>query len=296
MSRVVRAAMTQTRNAYAPMPATLEALDAMGDRVEDIREANLAHHEHLVAEAAARGVQVICFGELFTGPYFAHDTRPVWFGLAENAEHGPTATWLRDVARRHDMVVVAPIYEQAGAERYNTAIVVDADGCWLGRYRKTHIPHGSNERGPFTESYYYRAGDDLPVFPTAAGTLGVAICYDRHFDGVVRSMAHRGAQIVFVPAVTFGDVSERMWHQEFAVDAVRYRVFVGGSNRKGSEPPWNVPFFGETHFVDLNGVRHPDVSDHPQIIASDLDLDMLTQPASSGWQLVADRRSALYDR
>ena len=296
MSRVVRAAMTQTRNAYRAMPPSVDALDGLADHLDDIREANLAHHEHLVAEAAARGVQAVCFGELFTGPYFAHDRHPLWFGLAEDAEHGPTAERIRALARRHQMVVVAPLYEQDGERRYNTAIVVDADGAWLGRYRKTHIPVGANETGPFCESFYYGAGDALPVFPTAVGTLGVAICYDRHFDGVVRTLAHRGAELVFSPAVTFGEVSQRMWPLEFAVDAVRHRVFVGGSNRLGVEPPWTVDFFGNTHFVDFDGRRLPDVSDHPEVIASDLDLDRLGSRSASGWKLTADRRPTLYDR
>ena len=192
-------------------------------------------------------------------------------------------------------MIVAPLYEREGERRYNTAIVVDADGAWLGRYRKTHIPEGRNEQGPFAETYYYGAGDELSVFPTAVGILGVAICYDRHFDGVVRSLAQRGAELVFVPAVTFGEVSARIWPQELAVDAVRCRVFVGGSNRKGPEPPWNIDFFGDTQFVDPNGERLPDLCDHPELIVSDLNLGTLEASAASGWRLSADRRPELYD-
>ncbi|MBI3847025.1 MAG: acyltransferase, partial [Planctomycetes bacterium] len=167
---------------------------------------------------------------------------------------------------------------------------------------------GANEQAAFDETFYYDRSDGqvggsanvaanraFPVFRTSLGKIGVAICYDRHFEGVVRSLAAGGAEIVFSPAVTFGEKSQRLWRQEFAVDAARHRVFIGGSNRKGLEPPWNQPFFGDSHFVGPNGPAR-DVSDHPNLVIADLDLSQLASADPSGWNLPRDARPDLYSR
>ncbi len=308
MTASVRAALTQTVNAYRDMPATVDRLPALAGRLADIRRANVDHHVALLREAAARRVQIICFGELFTGPYFALGRDPMWLGLAEDAATGETVTALREAAREAGIIVIAPIYEQAaGGRRFNTAVVIDERGELLGKYRKTHIPYGSNEQASFCEDFYYQRGDGdngrgpavvsdnphFPVFATSVGRVGVAICYDRHFEGVMWSLARGGAQLVFSPAVTFGAKSQRMWPLEFAVDAARHNLFIGGSNRKGSEPPWNQPYFGDSHFVGPSG-RLPDASDHLELIISDIDLDELSAADPSGWNLARDIRNDIY--
>jgi beta-ureidopropionase len=298
---VVRAALTETRNAYRDMPSRVEDLELLAPRLDYVRRANVEHHVDLMEKAASDGVRAICFGELFPGPYFALSELAMWRGLAEDARTGPTVTQLREEAKRLGMVVVAPIYELTrDGKRFNTATVIDADGRVLGIYRKTHIPHGSNERASFVERFYYDRGDgDLgapghfPVFETAVGRVGVAICYDRHFEGVVRSLARNGAQLVFSPAVTFGEKSRRMWHMEFPVDALRHNVFIGGSNRKGVEPPWTVEYFGESYFVGPNGVVK-NVSKHTELVIADLDLAQLAAPDPSGWAIARDRRDDIY--
>jgi N-carbamoylputrescine amidase len=307
--RLVRVAMTQTVNAYGAMPARIEDLAQLAGHLDDIRHANIDHHLALLEAAAAAGVRAIGLGELFTGPYFALHDDPMWTSLAEDAWDGPTVSALRAAAKQHGMVIVAPIYERdaLSGKRFNTAVVIDADGMVLGSYRKTHIPHGSNELGSFYEQLYYERSDGknrvgasnvatnpfFPVLATAIGRIGVAICYDRHFDGVMLSLALEGAELVFCPAVTFGAKSQRMWPIEFAVDAARHNVFIGGSNRKGVESPWNQPFFGDSHFVGPNG-RAPDVSAHPNLIISDLDLGELTEPDPSGWDFPRDNRHDIY--
>jgi len=308
-ARIIRVAMTQTVNAYAPMPARVEDLAQLEGRLEDVRRVNLEHHLDLMEAAAAAGVRAIGLGELFTGPYFALEDDPMWSALAEDAWSGPTVTALAAAARRHAMVVVAPIYERDGlsGRLFNTAVVIDADGRVLGTYRKTHIPHGTNEQGSFYEQLYYEASDGknrvggadvstnpyFPVFTTAIGRIGVAICYDRHFVGVMLSLALEGAELVFCPAVTFGAKSERMWPLEFAVDAARHNLFIGGSNRKGVEPPWNQPYFGDSHFVGPNG-RVPDLSTHPNLVISDLELGELAEADPSGWDFPRDGRHDIY--
>ncbi|MHB1843294.1 MAG: nitrilase-related carbon-nitrogen hydrolase [Deltaproteobacteria bacterium] len=305
---IVRAALTQTVNAYPKMPGSREGLLALRDRLPEIARANVDHHLGLLGEAAKRGVQLVCFGELFPAPYFALEANPLWHGLAEDAERGETISRVCEGARRHRLVVVAPIYErEPGGRRFNTAVVVDEDGEILGKYRKAHIPNGANEQGSFHEGFYYERSDGqlgrsranvsrndfFPVFQTSVGRLGVAICYDRHFEGVVSTLAREGAELVLSPAVTFGEKSQRMWRQEFQVDAARHGVFIGGSNRKGMEPPWNQPYFGDSHFVGPNGPL-PDRSDHEQLAIGDLDLGLLGAPDPAGWQLRRDARPDIY--
>ena len=308
-ARPTRVAMTQTVNAYGAMPEKIEDLASLAPHLEDVRRANVDHHLELLAAAASVGVRAIGLGELFTGPYFALHDDPMWTGLAEDAWDGPTVRALRAAAKQHAMVVVAPIYEldPLSGRRFNTAVVIDADGTVLGSYRKTHIPHGTNEQGSFYEQLYYDRSDGknrvsgsdvatnpfFPVLTTAIGRIGVAICYDRHFDGVMLSLALEGAELVFCPAVTFGSKSQRMWPLEFAVDAARHNLFIGGSNRKGIESPWNQPFFGDSHFVGPNGPAE-DQSTHPNLIISDLDFGELSAPDPSGWDFPRDIRHEIY--
>lgn len=304
---MIRAAVTQTRNAFRGMPASVAELDGLADQLEAIRAANVKHHLELIARAATWGVQAIGLGEMFTGPYFALDQRLMWKGLAEDAHDGPTVRALQAAAAEHQMVIVAPIYERVGARYFNTAVVIDADGRRLGSYRKTHIPHGANEQGAFHEGLFFEVSDGgmvqteancsshahFPVFETRVGRIGVAICYDRHFEGVMRTLAEAGAQLIFNPAVTFGADSERMWPIEAAVDARRHGVYIGLSNRLGAEPPWTQVYYGRSHFCGPAGPL-PDLCPDGALIISDLDLSQ--QGDTAGWSLDEDRRPDIYAR
>jgi N-carbamoylputrescine amidase len=307
--RVVRAAMTQTVNAYREMPARVEDLGELAGRLGDVRRANVDHHVALLEEAARQGAQVVGLGELFPGPYFALGADPMWIALAEDVEHGETITAVRAAARRLGLVVVAPIYELDArtGRRFNTAVVVDERGEVLGTYKKTHIPFGANEQGSFHENVFYERGDGdnrtsaanvssnpfFPVFATSVGRIGVAICYDRHFEGVMSALKREGAEVVLSPAVTFGAKSRRMWALEFPVDAARHTLFIGGSNRKGVEPPWNQPYFGESYFCGPNGELE-DLSTHPELVVADLDLGELAAGDPAGWNLPRDIRHDIY--
>ena len=308
---MVRLALTQTANVYPHMPASVAELHALRGKLDDVRRANVEHHVALLEEAARQGARAVGMGELFPAPYFALGSDPMWIPLAEDALDGPTITAVRAAAKRLGLIVVAPIYEldAASGKRFNTAVVVDEHGEVLGTYRKTHIPYGANEQGSFHENLYYERSDGqnllgpanvsknpfFPVFETAVGRVGVAICYDRHFEGVMGALAREGAQIVLSPAVTFGQKSRRMWDHEFEVDAARHNLFIGGSNRKGVEPPWNQPYFGESHFVGPNG-RAADVSANPELVIADLDLGELEAGDPSGWNLPRDIRYDIYGR
>lgn len=307
--RLVRCALTQTRNAYPLMPATVEDLPSLQDKLDDVRQANVAHNVDLIQHAATAGARIICLGELCTAPYFALYTHPMWLAFAEDAESGPSVQAFRAAAQANRIIVIAPIFEQdaRSGKRFNTAVVIDEHGQILGKYRKTHIPCGQNDRGSFHETFYYGSSDGnlgvhraniarnpfFPVFQTSIGNVGVAICYDRHFEGVVHSLKEGGAELVFCPAITFGKKSQKVWHQEFLVDAVRHGVFIGGSNRLGSEPPWTIEYFGESYFCGPQGLC-PAIASPTGLVMSDLDLTELTEPDPSGWNLPRDIRYDIY--
>jgi N-carbamoylputrescine amidase len=311
MSRLTKIAVTETRNAFLEMPGRTEDLGALEGRLEDIRRANVAHHAELIRAAAGLGVRAIGLGEMFTGPYFAVTRHPIWLGLAEDAESGPTLRELSELAKRHGIMISAPIYERDGksGKRYNTAVLIDSDGTRLGKYRKTHIPEGENEQNAFNEPFYFGPSDEpldnprsiasnrfFPVFESAVGLrVGVAICYDRHFDGVMRSLASGGAELIFSPAVTFGAKSERMWELEFQVDAARHNVFIAGSNRLRAEPPWNQQYFGKSYVCGPSGKIAAEPSPAGLVVAT-IDLDALSDADPSGWKLRRDRRPEIYER
>ena len=310
MTRTIRVAMSETCNVYPDMPASLADLKALANRLDDIRAANVAHHQDLARAAAGAGAQILGMGELFTGPYFALGRDPMWLGLAEDALVGPTVSTLRKTARETGLILVAPIFEHdaRSGRRFNTAVVIDETGEILGRYRKTHIPVGTNEQASFCETFYYdRSDGDLgtwlrnvsrnpffPVFETRLVRLGVAICYDRHFEGVMSALAENGAELVLSPAVTFGAKSRRMWDLEFPVDAARHNLYIGGSNRRGVEAPWTQEYFGASYFAGPNGVAPTVASPSPRLVIADLDLDLLRGPDSSGWDLPRDRRTDIF--
>jgi N-carbamoylputrescine amidase len=299
MNRAITIALTETINAYPDMPERTEDLGRLAGKLDDVRRANVLHNSKLIEAAANRGAKIVGLGELFTAPYFAITKHPVWLDLAEDAENGETVRALSDLAKRTGTVIIAPIYEKerSGERRFNTAVVIDDAGRVIGRYRKTHIPDGRNEQGEFNEPFYFGPSNGVPayfpVFETRMARIGVSICYDRHFEGVVRSLAQNGAEIVFSPAVTFGKKSERMWELEFEVDAARHNVFVAGSNRSGVERPWNQPFFGRSYVVGPNGRPENDRTTEGLVLAT-IDLDELRTKDPSGWNLVRDRRPAIY--
>jgi N-carbamoylputrescine amidase len=197
------------------------------------------------------------------------------------------------LARELNMVLVVPVFEeeQPGVY-YNTAFVVDADGTYLGKYRKTHIPqvHG------FLEKYYFRPGNlGYPVFHTAVGTIGVYICYDRHFPEGWRALGLAGARIVFNPSATSRSLSQYLWSLEQPAAAVANEYFVGAINRVGVEPLGDDDFYGSSYFVDprgqIVGEAAPDNSN--AVVVQDLDMDLLVEVRQT-WAFYRDRNPAAY--
>ena len=283
MARIVKGGLIQCAN-----PVNDES-----QPVEAIQEAAFEHHLPFIDAAGKQGVQILCLQEIFNGPYFCPGQDPRWYEAAEPVP-GPTVEALIPYARKYGMVLIIPVYEreQAGVY-YNTAAVVDADGTYLGKYRKTHIPHTSG----FWEKYFFKPGNlGYPVFNTRVGKVGVYICYDRHFPEGARILGLRGAEIVFNPSATVAGLSQYLWKLEQPAHAVANGYFMGCSNRVGTEAPWNLgKFYGSSYFVDPRGNFLAQGSeDKDELVVADLDLDMIEE-VRRVWQFYRDRRPDAYD-
>jgi N-carbamoylputrescine amidase len=232
--------------------------------------------------------------ELFYGPYFCPEQNPRWYGLTEQIPQGPTVQLLAETARRLGMVIVAPIYEEdIPGVYYNSAAVLDADGSYLGTYRKSHIPQCAPG---FWEKFYFRPGNlGYPVFETAFAKVGVYICYDRHFPEGARALGLNGAEIVFNPSATVAGLSEYLWKLEQPAHAVANGYFVGAINRVGTEAPWNIgEFYGQSYFCDPRGQIIAEAPrDEDAVVVADLNLDMIAE-VRSVWQFYRDRRPDAY--
>ena len=284
MPRNVRCGLIQATNA-APTDAP----------IEEIKRANIEKHLGMVEEAARRGVQILCFQEVFTTPYFCAEQQVRWYEAVERIPDGPTVRLMQEVARKHSMVIVVPIYEEEiTGVYYNTAAVIDADGKFLGKYRKNHIPHVNPG---FWEKFYFRPGNlGYPTFETSFARVGVYICYDRHFPEGARALGLNGAEIVFNPSATVAGLSEYLWKLEQPAHAVANGYFVGAINRVGHEQPWDIgEFYGQSYFCDPRGqiiAEAPRDKDH--LVVADLDLDKIREVRNT-WQFFRDRRPDTYD-
>jgi N-carbamoylputrescine amidase len=271
---IVRAALVQTK--------------WTGDK-QSMIESNVA----LAREAASQGAQVLCFQELFYGPYFCQVQDPEYFSYTESVPGGPTTEAMCDLARETGMVLVVPIYEveQEGVF-YNTAIVIDDDGTYLGKYRKHHIPQVKG----FWEKFYFRPGNlGYPIFHTAVGPIGVYICYDRHFPEGWRALGLAGARIVFNPSATSRGLSSYLWNLEQPSAAVANEYFVGAINRVGIEELGDNDFYGSSYFVDPRGQKVGEAGSDSKddVIVRDLDMSVLRDVRHT-WAFYRDRRPDSY--
>jgi beta-ureidopropionase len=260
------------------------------------KESMIVRHEELTRAAAAAGVQIIGFQELFYGPYFGAVQDQRYYQYVEPIP-GPTTERFGALARELNMVIVLPIYEVANeGEYYNTAAVIDADGTLLGSYRKHHIPHLRS----FWEKFYFRPGNlGYPVFDTKVGRVGVYICYDRHFPEGWRELGLNNAQLVFNPSATKPGLSNRLWEIEQPAAAAANQYFIAANNRIGQEVEEFGPdaphFYGSSYFVNPRGNFVGDVasSDKEELVIRDLDFDEITATRND-WQFYRDRRPESY--
>jgi len=261
-----------------------------------ITKAMIKAHIPFIEEAGTKGVQVLCFQEVFTQPYFCPSQDVKWFDAAESIPDGPTTKLMQSYAKKYDMVIVVPIYEadDVTGVYYNTAAVIDADGEYLGKYRKTHIPQVAG----FWEKFFFKPGtSNWPVFQTKYCKLGVYICYDRHFPEGWRALALNGAEYIVNPSATVAGLSEYLWKLEQPASAAANGCFIGAINRIGREQPWDIgEFYGQSYFVNPRGQIEAEASrDKDQLLIHDMDMNMVREVRNL-WQFFRDRRPDTYDK
>ncbi len=260
---------------------------------EQIRDAMIEAHIPLIEEAGAKGVQVLCLQEVFHQPYFCPSQDVKWYAATEAVPDGPTTKLMQDYARKHSMVMVVPVYEQdITGVYYNTAAVIDADGSYLGKFRKIHIPQVAG----FYEKFFFKPGNlGYPVFDTAYCKLGVYICYDRHFPEGWRALALNGAEYIVNPSATVAGLSQYLWKLEQPASAVANGCYIGAVNRVGTEAPWNIgKFYGSSYIVNPRGEFLCEASeDQDELVTADMDMEMVREVRNL-WQFFRDRRPETY--
>jgi beta-ureidopropionase len=264
----------------------------MDGTIDELKQATLNKHLKLIQEAKNKGAQIVCLQELFNGPFFCAEENKEWYNAAEEIETSTTIKSIKQTAKKNGMVIIAPIYEkEMVGVYYNTAVVIDADGSYLGKYRKTHIPMGSG----FFEKYYFKPGNlGYPVFKTKFGTIGVYICYDRHFPEGARALALKGAQIIFIPSATIKSTSYYMWKIEQPAMAIANGVFVATNNRVGKETWPTSHFYGTSYICDPKGnILSMGSEDQDEIVIADCNMDLIAE-VRYNYQFFRDRRPDLY--
>jgi N-carbamoylputrescine amidase len=284
MARKVRCGVIQASCEWSPEKFTLA----------QIKQKMIAKHEKMIAAAAKCKVQILGLQELFYGPYFCAEQQTKWYDLTEPVPGGPTIKRMQALAKKYKMVMVVPVYEvEMAGVFFNTAAVIDADGKYLGKYRKHHIPH---VHPGFWEKFYFTPGNTgYPVFETRYARVGVYICYDRHFPEGARILGLNGAEIVFTPSATVAGLSEYLWELEQPAHAVANGYFVAAINRVGVEKPWKIgEFYGSSYFCNPRGKLVAKASrDHDEVLVADLNLDEIQQVRTT-WQFYRDRRPETY--
>ncbi len=258
------------------------------------KQSMIEKHCNYVEQAAKQGAQVMCFQELFYGPYFCQIQDPIYYSLTEKIPDGPTVKLFQEVAKRNNIVLIVPMYEEENTGvYYNTAAVIDYDGKYLGKYRKTHIPQVSG----FWEKFYFKPGNlGYPVFETGVGKVGVYICYDRHFPEGARMLGLHGAELVFIPSATSRGLSMHLWEIEQRSHAIANGYFVGTINRVGQELELGPnDYYGTSYFCDPRGayIGEKASDKEEQLIVRDLNMDLVREVRNT-WQFYRDRRPDLY--
>lgn len=247
----------------------------------------------LIDQAAEQGAKLVVLPELWTGLGFSTPTR--YRDIAEPVP-GPTTDLLAGKAREHGLHIIGSLYAETGDGHYeNLTPVIDPAGRIVGSYAKTHLfdaPDRVDIKGGIRESAKVRAGDDLPVFDTALGPIGVSVCSDLRFPEVYRVLTLRGARII-VCASAF--LSPRLDHWEFFVRAraTENQVFVVASGQVGTEPASGISFVGRSMIADPWGTIVATASDVDGVVTAHLDLGLI-EVMRSRYPLLDQRRPELY--
>lgn len=262
--------------------------------------ANLDTAETLIRQAAADGARLILIQELFAAPYFCIEQRTEYFALAQPFAGNPLIARFADLARELGVVLPCPYFERAGQAFFNSCAMIDADGRVLGNYRKTHIPQGPG----YEEKYYFSPGDTgYKVWDTAAGKVGLAICWDQWFPECARAMALMGAEVLLYPTAIGSEPpapdydSQPHWEACMRGHAGANIMPVVASNRIGREVApggRDLTFYGSSFIADHAGQIVAKASrDAQEVITASFDLDKIADLRAT-WGLFRDRRPETY--
>ncbi|RJP71402.1 MAG: carbon-nitrogen hydrolase family protein [Candidatus Abyssobacteria bacterium SURF_17] len=253
-------------------------------------------------EALGRAVSAcrpdfVCFSEMMTGPYFCRIYDDGYFNYAESIP-GPTTETLAAEARKHRVNVIGTVFEEDKGSYYNSAILLSRDGTLMGKYRKTHVPKSSSPLMNSDEKYYFKPGNELPVFQVNGITVGILICFDRSFPETFRTLALKGAELVFVPVASWG-LRADSFQAEVQVRAVENQLFVVAVNKAGFEQiageDEGREHFGRSCIVGPFGEIEASVGTEPWGFVSamiDLDKRKLMRETLVDW--LSERRPELY--
>lgn len=251
-----------------------------------------------IREVAKKGAQIVCLQELFTSLYFCQSETPDNFDLAESVP-GPSTEALQVVAKECGVVIVASLFEKRAAGIYhNTTAVIDADGSYLGKYRKMHIPDDPS----YLEKFYFTPGDlGYSVFQTKFAKVGVLICWDQWYPEAARLTALKGAEIIFYPTAigwldedknALGTKQYNAWRGVQVGHAIANEVFVVSPNRVGREG--NIDFWGGSFVADPFGeILYQASHDKEESAVVDCDLKLI-ETTRRGWPFYRDRRIDSY--
>ncbi len=274
---------------------------------DDTREANLERTLGLIDQAAAAGAQIVCLQELFLGPYFCQEEDHSEFDRAE-AIPGPTTDVLGRKAAEHGIVILASLFEKRARGLYhNTLAVIDADGAYLGKYRKMHIPDDPR----FYEKFYFAPGDAAPIGGAAAtdngfaawdtkfGRIGALVCWDQWYPEAARATALLGADILFYPTAIgtwHGEMEVkgeqlRAWQAVQRGHAVANNVYTVAVNRVGTEG--DLDFWGHSFVFGPAGETIAELGEGEEVRVVDVDLDRI-ETQRRGWPFFRDRRIDAY--
>ena len=263
--------------------------------------ANLDRAERLVREAAARGAHVVLLQELFATPYFPITQATRHFALAAPAAGHPVIARFGRLAGELGVVIPVSFFERAGQASFNSVAVIDADGAVLGVYRKSHIP----DSGGYQEKYYFSPGDTgFRVWDTAAGRIGVGICWDQWFPESARAMALLGAEVLLYPTAIGSDPpapggdSKEAWQTVQRGHAVANAMPVVAANRVGREVAEGggpgIRFYGSSFIASETGALLVEASrDREEVVTATVDLDAV-RVHREDWTYFRDRRPELY--
>ncbi len=251
----------------------------------------------LIDRAASRGANVVCLQELFLGPYFCQEEDHAEFDRAEPIP-GPSTDVLGAKAKEHGIVIVASLFEKRAKGLYhNTLAVLDADGSYLGKYRKMHIPDDPR----FYEKFYFTPGDlGFKVWDTKFGKLGTLICWDQWFPEAARACALQGADILLYPTaigtwhgeMELKEEQLRAWQAVQRGHAVANGVFTCAVNRIGTED--ELTFWGHSFVFGPAGETIHEAGEDEEVTVIELDLDRI-ETQRRGWPFLRDRRIDAYD-